>query len=135
MFGKLKYRVMMVRLVGDVPNVIEVRKLNLKTKRVQVGTKLFEIDVNLPYYRRREKMIYMLDVDNGQVTTRSHIPAPSAVMVKKVWKDEVIRQFTSGMEGSLFNMTTIIIVILAAGMGLALGYILGGQFTTPAAGP
>ena len=131
---KDRYKVIIVRMVSGVLHVIKRKRIRIHTKEVSYRKARYTFDISKPIYRRKNTYYYMVDIKRGQITVKNYKLGGNNVppeMIESILYESIVQQTVSGLENLKLG-AILIYVILAAGMALACGYILGINFPTGA---
>lgn len=131
---KDKYKVILVRIVSGVLHVIKTQNIKIYTKEVAYRSARFTFDIAKPIYRKKNTYFYMVDIKEGQVTVKNYKLIKGRVppeMIESILYESIVQQTVAGLEKMKLG-PIIVYVLLAAGMALACGYILGINFPTGA---
>lgn len=127
-----KYKVIVVRLVSGVLHVIKQRNIKIHTKEIRYRSASFTFDIAKPIYRRKNTFYYMVDIKRGQISVKNQKLAVGTIppeMIESILYESIVQQTVAGLEKMKLG-PVIVYMILAAGMALACGYILGINFPT-----
>ncbi len=126
--AKDKRKILWVTIVNGMPSVIAERKVLSSEDRVTFrrlkGADSFHLDASRPTFRKKNTFYYFVDIKKGQLFFGENENKVSSQMMNTVWNQEAIRQIISGLESTKF-MQILPYILLAGGMFLAVGYILG----------
>ena len=129
---KDKYKVILVRMVSGVLHEIKRQNIKIHTKEIPYRSARFTFDIAKPIYRRKNTYYYMVDIKKGQVIVKNYKLGVGNVppeMIESILYESIVQQTVSGLEKMKLG-PILVYVILAAGMALACGYILGINFPT-----
>src|SRR4030042_4497801 len=119
-----KHKVKFVRMISGFPDVIKTKKIKKFVTEVTLRDNTFAIDFNKPSYREKNTFYYLFDVSKGQMFFNlSDFGGPKG-LTYLILRRSLIRQLVSGMEKRKLG-EVLIFILLAIGVGVSLGYILG----------
>jgi hypothetical protein len=87
--------------------------------------KTFPFDMGKPAFRKKNRWFYFVDVDRGQLQIlKKDKESLSSQLLDQIVKKELGKQLVSALESPPIS-GYILVVLLGAGLGIAIGYILG----------
>ena len=117
-----------VILVVDVSGVrtpVGKKKVKPQTESVQYkGGRTFPFNINKPIIRRKNKFIYYVDIRTGQLEISSKIIPINPKLFDLLISHEIVAQIVGAMRKRL-KFEEIVMLLLAGGFGVAVGFILG----------
>lgn len=122
--GKDKHKVLYVQKVSGISTVVKTRRINPIRVSISFKDRSFPFYSNTPAFRRKNTFFYIVDTLTGQLNLTDADNKLTPEIMDKVIKKNVVQQLVSGLEATPWS-TLIVYIILALGMGVSLGYILG----------
>lgn len=123
---KDKYRILYLKTVSGIPSVRYKRDISPNVVQAGLKGKPFDFDIKRPAYRIKNRFIYFVDVDIGQLFLYEEKSTVSPQLRNSI-KREVVKQLVSGLENPpLFQ--NLALLLLCLGFGVVCGYILGLAF-------
>ena len=128
LFGDRR-KVLFVRNIRGTMSVVG-KQLDVKTTTTKVTirkgkeTHTFKLDISRPSVRNKRNWIYFVDIVNGQIDFGETVSPVSSDAIDMFTFKPTIKQLVAGIEKPDF-MNYIVYILLALGMGIPLGYIIG----------
>lgn len=123
--AKDRRKVIFTKHISTTPTIIGRKKIKVTDKFVTLGKEQYPVDTALPTYRNKNRFIYMLDIDIGQMYFGSSQCIQSDDMFDMIFHKRVIKDLVAGLEKRGINSDTIIIALFVGLAALAGGYVLG----------
>lgn len=123
---KIKYLAIYLREVSGMYMVVSKRRMALNDTKVKLKNRVYEIDMNYPVYRDKDRVYYFFD-HSGQISTQyRNETLRSNSVVDKILSEQIIDQLAKSTL-SKFDLTNFLInVFLGLGIGLFVGFIVRG---------
>lgn len=120
-----KRKVFFMKDIANVRTIIGRKKVKVTNKYVPFNKNLFPIDTSKPTYRNKNRFMYMIDIDAGQLQFESDKCVPNDDLFDMIFHNQIVKQLVSALEKTKISGEAIIIALALLGLGLAIGYILG----------
>lgn len=120
-----KRKVFFMKDIANVKTIIGRKKIKVTNKYVPFNKNLFPVDTAKPTYRNKNRFMYMIDIDAGQLQFESDMCVPNDDLFDMIFRNQIVKQLVSALEKTKISSEAIIIALALLGMGLAIGYIIG----------
>jgi hypothetical protein len=112
------------KTVSGVFNVAGSKSIRITEKHVVWKGTTFPIDTAKPAYRRKSKWIYLIDLDMGQQTLGEEELSISPILFDLEFNNHITKDLLSRLGKVKLSTEAIIMILMAFGMGMPLGYVL-----------
>jgi len=120
------YKLYFINPVSKIPTIIKMKKLKPDTKHIDYNKKTYDINLKNPLYRFKNKFIYAIDINAGQMSFIEIKEDINPEFKDMINRRQIIKQIVTGLENLKFPLSeSIIYILLSVGLGLAIGYIIG----------
>jgi len=123
--GRDKRRLLYIRTISGVPTVIRRKKIKGNLIKFTYNKRTFPFDMSRPAFRIKNTFFYICDVNKGQLHFDIDVKSVVAPeLLDAILNRHIVKDLVSGLENPAI-LGYLIYVILGAGLGLSVGYILG----------
>jgi hypothetical protein len=122
--GRDKRKVLYMQNMSGMLTIIKKKYIKPAMKNISYLKNTFNFNPEDPTFRSKNTFYYLVDIHNGQLHIETKQTSIHPEMVGKILKRNIIKQLVSGLEAAPMA-STIVMLLLGAGLGLACGYILG----------
>ena len=116
------------KTINGIFNVTGGKKVKLADAYVTFNKNTYPLDTGKPAYRRKSKFYYLIDVDNGQQTMGATELSISPELYDLEFHNHILIDLLRAMKKNKLSTEAALLVLMAIGMGIPVGYIFGLAF-------